>query len=102
MHRRYSVSLTQALRLPRFFTASSARPAAAFWLDGSMKIGGKQFWSLVLFWTQTFVMKAAFDYFVIIRPLVEPVGARTAWGAWGVFPVCMHRMCDKRVSPGCT
>ncbi len=71
--RRYSISLTHALRLPRLFTSSSARPAAGYWLDGNMRIGGRQFWLLVAFWTQTFAIKAVFDYFVIIKPLVEPV-----------------------------
>jgi hypothetical protein len=37
--RRVQVSLTAALRLPRFFSASSARPRAECWLDGSMSIG---------------------------------------------------------------
>lgn len=44
---RYCISLTSLLRLPRFFTSSSARPASTTWLSGDLKIGSKQSWLLV-------------------------------------------------------
>ena len=37
----YTISLTAALRLPRAFTASSARPPAEYWLEGHMKTGAR-------------------------------------------------------------
>ncbi|KAJ9527498.1 hypothetical protein QJQ45_025772 [Haematococcus lacustris] len=71
----YSVSLTSMLRLPRVFAASSARPAASYWLDGSLSIGWKQSGLLLGFWLQVAATKIAFDYFVIVRPMVGPIRA---------------------------
>ncbi|KAG1671275.1 hypothetical protein FOA52_010846 [Chlamydomonas sp. UWO 241] len=69
----YTVGLTASLRLPRFFAAHSSRPKPSFWLCGDLSIGMADWGLLFLFWLGTFSMKGAFDYFVLWKPLVEPV-----------------------------
>ena len=68
----YCVSLSSALRLPRFFNAISARPRATYWTGGGaeMAIGWRQFWMTAAFWTMALTLKGLFDYFIMFRTLV--------------------------------
>ncbi|KAG1671277.1 hypothetical protein FOA52_010848 [Chlamydomonas sp. UWO 241] len=70
----YTVGLTASLHLPRFMAAHSARPAPTYWLCGDLGIGWLMWGLTAVFWLVVLGGKAAFDYFVIWRPLVPAVG----------------------------
>lgn len=70
----YTASLSAALRLPRFFAAHSARPAAGCWLERPMGVGWRAAALTWLFWLQVMAAKVAFDYFIIMRPIAAQVG----------------------------
>ena len=63
----YTVSLTSALRLPRFFASHSARPRPTYWMCGDLGIGWAHYSLLSLFWIIALAIKGVFDYFVLWR-----------------------------------
>lgn len=76
----YMISLTHSLALPRIFTASTSRPAATCWMSSPMHMKWKLLATNALFWVVVFAMKLPFDYFVICKPVVEPLTVVTQRG----------------------
>ncbi len=72
---RYCISLTQALRLPKFLCASSARPEAKCWVEGSLRV---PFWGWLkqaVVWIVLFGAKWCFEYYLVAPSLASQVGA---------------------------
>lgn len=69
----YMVSLTHMLNMPSVFKASSPRPDATCWLSAPMHMKWKLLATNAVFWVMVFSMKMPFDYFVIAKPVVEPL-----------------------------
>ncbi len=69
----YMVSLTHMLRMPSILKASSSRPDAECWLSAPMHMKWKLFWTNALFWGVVLAMKLPFDYFVLAKPVVQPL-----------------------------
>ncbi|GIL42994.1 hypothetical protein Vafri_806, partial [Volvox africanus] len=69
----YSLSLSSVLRLPALFNASSQRATPSCWLHRPMAVGWRAALLTALFWVQVLAAKAAFDYFVIMKPMAGQV-----------------------------
>lgn len=76
---RYQVSLTDMLYLPAILRASSARPRPTYWVSGNLAIGWWTFLQQAAAWTAVMALKWTFEYYMVCKPLVEPVSNILYW-----------------------